>query len=215
MLEDLKQELTLIAKKAELEGLCKHKAGNFSIKDPKSGLILVTPSGIARSKLTYEDICVTDMNANVIERKDNLKPTSELLMHLYAYKTRPDINAVAHTHSRFATSFAVLNKPIPPIVYEAAYYCGMVPVAPYARPGTVELAESIVEPLRQGDTCLLQHHGVIALGKDLETAYLNAHYVEEVAEIYYRALLINHGQEPPVLPQEELQKWEYPSYIKL
>ncbi|MFD3158046.1 class II aldolase/adducin family protein [Haloimpatiens sp. FM7330] len=215
MLENLKKEVTKIAKKADIEGLCKHKSGNFSIRDKETGYIVVTPSGVAREDLTYNDICVVDMNANVIEINNSVKPTSELLMHIYAYKTRPDVYAVVHTHSRFATSFAVLNKEIPPIIYEAVYYGGIIPVAPYGRPGTKALAENIIEPLKKSDACLMQSHGVITVGSDIKDAYLKANYVEEVAEVYYRTLSMNGGKEPPILPMTELKKWQYPSYIKL
>lgn len=215
MLDELKKKVVQIAKQADKDGLCKHKSGNFSIIDRKLGCIAVSPSGIAREDLTFEDVCIVDMNLNVIERKNNVKPSSEVLMHLYAYNTRKDINAVVHTHSRFATVFAVLNKEIPPIVYEANYYGGTVPVASYGRPGTKELAENIVEPLKNTNACLLKSHGVITVGNDLDEAYLNAQYVEEIAEVYYRTLLLNKLSEPETLPIEELKKWKYPSYIKL
>ncbi|WP_123053385.1 class II aldolase/adducin family protein [Clostridium sp. JN-1] len=213
MLEDIKKKLVSIAKKADDEGLCKHKSGNFSIKDKKTGYIVITPSGVDRKELSYEDICVVDSKLNVIENNKNRRPSSELLMHVYAYNSRPDVTAVVHTHSRFATSFAVLKKEIPPIVYEAMYYGGTVYVAPYGRPGTRELAESIVEPLKKSDACLLESHGVITVGEDIDSTYLKAKYVEEIAEIYYRVLLINGYKEPKALPVEELQKWNYPSYI--
>ncbi|MCI1946225.1 class II aldolase/adducin family protein [Clostridium luticellarii] len=215
MLEDKKEELAVIARKADEEGLCKHKSGNFSIKDMSTGYILITPSGVDRKNLTGNDICVLDSEMNVIENKKNYKPSSEVLMHIYAYNSREDVTAVVHTHSRFATSFAVLKKEIPPIVYEAVYYGGTVHVAPYGRPGTKELAQSIVEPLKKSDACLLESHGVITVGENIENTYLKAKYVEEIAEIYYRTLLLNGCKEPNVLPKEELKKWKYPSYVKL
>lgn len=215
MLEALKQEVTAIAKRAEQEGLCKHKAGNFSIRDAASGLIAVTPSGVSRQQLTPDDICIVTMQAGVVECRPGLKPTSELLMHLAAYECRADIGAVVHTHSRFATAFAVLNKSIPPVVYEAVYYGGQALVVPYQRPGTADLATHIQAPLQQTDACLLQHHGVLTVGKDLASAYLNAAFVEDVAEVYYRTLQLNQGQEPPVLSLEELKAWQYPSRIQL
>ncbi|MHC6180155.1 class II aldolase/adducin family protein [Clostridium sp. JNZ X4-2] len=214
MLEDKKEELALVARKADEEGLCKHKSGNFSIRDKDTGFILITPSGVDRKNLMGNDICVLDSELNVIENRENHKPSSEVLMHVYAYNSRKDINAVVHTHSRFATSFAVLKKEIPPIVYEAVYYGGTVHVAPYGRPGTKELAESVVEPLKKSDACLLESHGVITVGEDIEGTYLKAKYVEEIAEMYYRVLLMNNHEEPNVLPEEELKKWKYPSYIK-
>lgn len=214
MLENIKKKLVSIAKKADDEGLCKHKSGNFSIKDKETGYILITPSGIDRQNLSYEDICIVDSKLNVIENIGNRKPSSEVLMHIYAYNTRKDINAVVHTHSRFATSFAVLKKEIPPIVYEATYYGGTAYVAPYGRPGTKKLAESIVEPLKKSDACLLESHGAITVGEDIEGTYLKAKYLEEIAEVYYRTLILNGNKEPNALPIDELQKWEYPSYIK-
>ena len=156
MLENLKKKLVYIAKKAEKEGLCKHKSGNFSIRDIETGYILVTPSAVSREKLSYEDICIVDLNANLIEVNTSVRPTSELLMHLEAYKCRNDINAVVHTHSKIATAFSVLNKEIPPIVYEVVNVVGndgRIKVAPYARPGTVELSKSIIEPIQKSDAC--------------------------------------------------------------
>ena len=215
MLEDIKKKVVEIAKQADKAGLCKHKSGNFSIRDKKTGYIVITPSGVDREVLTYKDACVMDLDANVIEAETNLKPSSEVLVHIQAYKSRPDVNAVVHTHSRFATAFAVIGKEIPPIVYEAANYGKYVLVAHYGRPGTKQLAESIIEPLKKTDACLMEQHGVLVVDENtLDNALLKAFYVEDVAEIYYRALNINGGKEPPVLPPEELEKWEYPSEIK-
>lgn len=219
MLEDLKIKLTKIAKKADSEGLCKHKSGNFSIREEKTGYILVTPSGIAREELTPNHICIVDMNSNLIEVKENVKPTSELLMHLEAYKCREDIKAIVHTHSKVATAFSVLNKEIPPIVYEIVNVVGgdgRIKVAPYARPGTVELAKSIIEPIKKADACLMANHGVLVVSiKDIDDALLKASYVEEIADVYYRTLLINNGNEPKTISEGELSLWKYPDEINL
>lgn len=218
MLEELKKEVVKIALEADRSGLCKHKSGNFSIRDEKTGYVAVTPSGVDREELTYHDICIVDLEANVIEAVTKLRPTSELLMHLELYKTRKDVSAVAHTHSRIATSFAVVNKPIPAIIYECANLGlkdAVIPVAPYGRPGTRELSDSVVEPIQRADCILLEGHGVVAVDKTLKEALLKAHYVEELAEVYYRSLVIAGGKEPKAFAPEELQKWEYPSEINL
>jgi len=218
MLEQLKKEVVKIALEADRSGLCKHRSGNFSIRDKETGYVAVTPSGVDREELTYHDILIVDLEANVIEAVTKLRPTSELLMHLQLYKTRPDILAVAHTHSRIATSFAVINKPIPAIIYECANFGlkdAVIPVAPYGRPGTRALSDSVVEPIKRSDCILLEAHGVVAVDKDPKEALLKAHYVEELAEVYYRALALNGGKEPNAFKPEELQKWEYPSEIKL
>lgn len=218
MLEELKKEVVKIAKEADRSGLCKHKSGNFSIRDEKTGYVAVTPAGVDREELTYHDICIVDLEANVIEAVTKLKPTSELLMHLEIYKTRKDVFAVAHTHSRIATSFAVVNKPIPAIIYECATMGlkdAVIPVAPYGRPGTRELSDSVVEPIQRADCILLEGHGVVAVSNNLKEALLKAHYVEEIAEVYYRALVIGGGKEPKAFTPEELTSWEYPPEINL
>ncbi|WP_040328287.1 class II aldolase/adducin family protein [Clostridium ihumii] len=217
MLEDLKRKLVKIAKEADEAGLCKHKSGNFSIRDEKSGYILVTPSAVSREELTENHICVVDMNLNLLEVNEKVRPTSELLMHIETYKCRKDVKAIVHTHSKFATAFSVLNKEIPPIVYEIVNVIGgsgRIKVAPYKRPGTPELAKSIIEIIKKDNACLMAHHGVITVSeKDIEDAYLKAAYVEEIAEIYYRTLQINKGQEPELIPKEELGVWKYPAEV--
>lgn len=218
MLESLKKQVIEYAVKAEEKRLCQQGSGNFSIRDPETGYICVTPTGVDRTELSFHDIIVMNLDAEVIESESGgLRPTSESLMHIQAYKSRSDINAVAHTHSRFATAFAILNKTIPAVVYETMILnCknGYIPVAPYGRPGTSALSASIIEPLKISDAVLLQSHGTLAVGHTLKEALLKISYTEEFAEIYYYALTIA-GKEPPVIPTSELQNWAYPEKIKL
>lgn len=216
MLEDLKKQVVKVAKEADRIGMCKHKSGNFSIFDPVTGYVVVTSSGVAREVLTVEHICVLDLNANVIEWNKKNKPSSETLMHLSIYQRRKDVRAVVHTHARFSTAFAVLNKSIPPIVYEFSYIgkCSTVPVAPYGRPGTADLAQKVAITLESTDCCLMESHGAIAVGNDIEDAFIKAQYIEEIAELYYITLAVRNGQEPPTLSKDELAKWAYPNEIK-
>ena len=218
MLEDLKLRVMNTAKKAQRDGLCKHKSGNFSARDAETGYVVITPTSVDREDLVVPDMIVMDLDANVIENQTGLRPTSESLMHLEIYKTRPDVMAVAHTHSMYATVFAVLNKPVPAVVYEIANLkCSKtrIPVAPYGRPGTPALAESVVEPCKEADVFLLQGHGAVAVDEtNIEEAYLKAAYLEELSELYHHALTANGCQEPDSFPVEELQSWEYPKEIK-
>ena len=218
MLEDLKLQVMNVAKQAQREGMCKHKSGNFSARDEETGLVVITPTSVDREDLVVPDMIVMDLDANVIENQTGLRPTSESLMHLKIYQTRPDVKAIAHTHSQFATTFAILEKPIPAVVYELANLnCSKarIPVAPYGRPGTPALAESVVDPVKEADVFLLQGHGSVAVDEDnIDEAYLKVCYIEELAELYYHALPANGGQEPKSFPVEELQKWEYPKEIK-
>lgn len=218
MLESLKKDVVAMAKRAQKEGLCKHLSGNLSARDPETGYVVITPTQVDRELLTARDMVVLDLDANVIENESGLRPTSESLMHLQIYKTRPDVNAVCHTHSMYATTFAVLNKPIPAVVYEIANLGvtkSRIPVAPYGRPGTTDLSDSVIEPVQEADVFLLQGHGAVAVSQgNIYDAYLRAAYIEELAQLYYNALCAGQGEEPYFFPPEELQKWEYPSQIK-
>lgn len=216
MLDELKKQVATYALQAERSGLCKHRSGNFSIKDEETNFICITPTGMDREEMSYHDIVVIDMNANVVEAETGKKPTSESLMHIIVYQTRKEIKAIAHTHSKMATAFAVMKKPLPAIVYELFVLgCknGYVPVAPYGRPGTKALADSIVEPLKISNVALMEAHGVIAVAENLKEALLRASYVEELAQIYYYTLTVL-GKEPAVVPLEELNNWSYPQAIK-
>ncbi|WP_103063600.1 class II aldolase/adducin family protein [Actinomyces qiguomingii] len=217
MLESLKKELCEIAKRAQHDGLCKHKSGNFSIRDAETGFLVVSPTSLDRDLLTPRDVVVMNLDAHVVENESGLRPTSEVLMHLEIYKERPEAVAIVHTHSAYATSFALLNKPIPAIVYEVANLGlsrARIPVAPYGRPGTPELAASVRQAVREADCVLLEKHGAVAVdSRNLYEAYLKAAYIEELAQLYHQALTANGGVEPESFATEELQKWAYPAEI--
>lgn len=104
MLEELKKEVIRVAREADRLGMCKHKSGNFSIYDPATGYVVVTPSGVAREVLSPEHICVMDLDANVVSWNKINKPSSETLMHLSIYRERKDVRAVVHTHARYSTA---------------------------------------------------------------------------------------------------------------
>lgn len=216
MLEELKEQVVEYSLAAENLGLCRHRSGNFSVRDEESGFICMTPTGVDRRFMRTADVVVMNMQAEVVESLMGLRPTSEALMHIAAYDARPDVHAVVHTHSKFALSFAVLRKTIPAIVSELAHLgCrkGFIPVAPYARQGSKELADSVRAPLLGSDALLMANHGVLTVdGTSLEEAVLKAAYVEEIAEVYYHVLLMNHGAEPPLLSLDDL-KMRYPRQI--
>ena len=213
MLEELKEYVRRCALEADHAGLCKHRSGNFSVRDAASGLICITPTGMERETMTINDIVVIDMDGHTVESLNRRKPTSELMMHTAIYRSRSDVHAIVHTHSRAATSFAVMNKPIPAIVYELSILeCkeGYVPVAPYGRPGTRAAAENVLAPLAISDVALMQAHGVVAVAENPKEALLKASYVEELADIYYRCLTVL-GHEPETIAADELAKWKYPT----
>lgn len=205
MLEDLKRRVVEIARRAEKDGFCKCKSGNFSIKHKETGYILITPSAVSRELLEEKDIIVLNSKGQIIENLSKYKPSSETLMHIKAYETREDVYGVCHTHAPFSTAFAVQNKEIEPVVLEALEYGIRVPVAKYARTGTKELADSIVEPLKISDACLLEKHGALTVGKNIEKAFLNMQYIEEVAKINIYATILSRGSEIQKFPKSEFE----------
>ncbi|WDV46912.1 class II aldolase/adducin family protein [Clostridiaceae bacterium M8S5] len=218
MLEDIKKKVVSVAKKACESGLCLDGSGNFSIKDEETGYIAITPTKLPRAEMTYHDIIIIDSEGNIVENKTGLKPTSETMMHLEAYKTREDINAVVHTHSMYATSFAICSEEIKGVVFEALAYGGKVPLAKYGRPGTSELAKSIIEPLKISDAVLMEKHGALLVDKDIDVALTKATYLEEVAQMYYHSLAIKSflKSDRPLeaIPEEEFKAWKYPESMK-
>lgn len=203
MLEKLKAQVVRVAKEADKSGLCKHKSGNFSIRDRETGYIVISPSGVAREFLTTKNIIVVDIEGHIIEIESDVKPSSEMKVHLTAYKNRKDISSVIHTHSHYATAFAVQGMEIKPIIFEAVAYGVRTPVAKYQQPGTQKLGDSIIEPLELSDVCLLEKHGVVTVGKNIDDAFLKALYVEDVARIVYHAMQIGGGKLPDAIPQED------------
>jgi len=179
---DLKKRLLYAAQHAEKEGLCRHKSGNFSVCIRDESKILITPSGLYRAALTTDDIVVIDFSGKIIENINNRKASRELMLHIAIYEERSDVDAVVHTHSTYATAFAVCGKKISHIVAEAAFY-GDVEIAEYGEPGSIELAENIRIPIKRADVCLLKNHGVISVADTIENALLKAFYVEDVAKI--------------------------------
>lgn len=165
--------------------------------------MLITPSGMAYETLKPRDIVFINAKG-ALSGKTLRKPSSEWRFHLAAYKARPDMNAVVHTHSLYATVLACAHKPIPAFHYMIAVAGGNdIPLVPYDTFGTQELAEHVAAGLTQRNACLMANHGQIAIGKDLASALELAHEVEVLAEQYAKLLTLG---EPHILPDDEMAR---------
>lgn len=183
-LSDLKAELLVAAMETEKSGLCRHKTGNLSVINREEGYIVITPSGISKAKLEMSDFIVCDLNGEVLKNPMDHKPSIETAMHLACYRKRPDIESVVHTHSTFASAFAVNGEEIPPVLSEADFYGRTTKVVPFAEPGSAELAANAEEALDENtDVLLLQKHGILVVGNKVSDTLLKAAYVEEVAKV--------------------------------
>lgn len=186
MLEQLRQQVLQTALRMVADGLSHGSAGNISALDQESGLIAVTPTAIEYSQMSADDIVIIDKQGQVVE--GCWKPTSEVRMHTIFYRQRPDVGAVVHTHAPYATIFAITHQSIPMVLAESAPYLGApVQIAPYARPGTEELARVVSQTIGQGAAILLANHGLLTVGADLSQAYLASHAAELTARFVYMA----------------------------
>lgn len=180
-------------------GLVRGTSGNVSVRDPDSGTIAITPTGLDYAGMADSDVAVLSLDGAQLD--GDLRPTSELALHLGVYRARPDVGAIVHTHSMFATTFAVLGEQIPPVHYLIGRAGQSVPVAPYARYGTAQLADSCVRALGGGFAVLLANHGVVAVGAGLGAAMAVAEAVEYTAELAWRARQLGV---PQVLDADQL-----------
>ena len=170
------------------EKLVAGTSGNISMRKPDGNheSFLITPSGLAYKLMTVDDIVEIDEKGVPI--KPGQKPSSEWRMHLEIYRKYPDINAIVHTHSPFATGFAVNRQDIPLILIEMKPFLGgEIKVAPFKSPGSLELGQAITPYLEKANSCLLANHGTVSCGKDMEEACTASAYVEDAAKIYYYA----------------------------
>ncbi len=166
-------------------GLTTGSGGNLSILDPESGLIAIGPSGVDYADVTVTDVVLVDRDGQQVEGE--LKPSSELSFHLALYRQRPEITAVVHTHSVYATTMACLNWEIPAVHYLVAFSGDKVPLAPYATFGSKELADNVANYIGDYNALLLANHGLVAIGTGMKHAFNVAEEIELVARIYYQA----------------------------
>ena len=174
------------AKALYLDKLVAGTSGNISLYDPEQGLIVITPGSEDYMTMTRDRVMVIDLDGAVIAGGG--KPSSEWRLHAGIYKSRSDIKAVVHTHSPYATGFAVLHENIPVILIEMIPWLrGDIKIAEFAIPGTAEVGMKALEVLADRHACLLANHGVLAVGDTIQKAYTRASYVEDAAKIYYLA----------------------------
>lgn len=196
-LTQLKRDVLRIAKKAYDEKLMAGTSGNMSVLSRDRQWMVITPSSYDYSIMEEQDIVVTDLDGNVVQGCH--KPSSEWKMHAEIYKHLPHVGAVVHTHSPYATSFAVTHQEIPVILIEMIPFLkGKLEVSPYAEQGSAQVGLNAVPILERKNACLMANHGVVTVGETLDQAYINSVYAEDTAKIYHMAKL--NGQ-PVVIPE--------------
>ncbi len=189
--------LVAVMREMDATGLNHGTAGNASVR--VGDKYLVTPSGIPARDLTADLMVLMDGEGAF---EGDVQPSSEWQMHVGLLAGRPDVNAVVHCHSQYATTLACANKPIPPLHYMTAISGGPeILVAPYAVFGSPALAQSVIETLDGRRACLMANHGQIALGRTPGEALMIATEIEVQASIYHGTLAIGG---PTILSDEQM-----------
>lgn len=200
--QKLRAEIVNTALKMNARGINHNKAGNVSARIA-SGFI-ITPTGVAYEILTTDQL-VAMSHDGVTDDTNNGKnlPSSEWRFHHDIYAARPDVSAIVHTHSIYATTLAVLGQTIPAFHYMVAAAGGEnIRCAAYATFGTQALSDLALVALTGRNACLLAQHGVIACGATLDSALSLAVEVEVLAKMYVEAL--KTGLPIPILDASEM-----------
>jgi L-ribulose-5-phosphate 4-epimerase len=201
-LESLRKELVRLHAELPRHQLVAWTSGNVSVRDPASGLVAIKPSGVRYEDLTAASMVVMDLDGAVVE--GDFKPSSDVASHLYVYRHRPDVNGVVHTHSRFATAFAAVGRPIPVyLTAQADEFGGEIPCAGFAFIGDDSIGELVVDGIGASPAILLRNHGVFTLGPSAEAAVKAAVMVEDIAATVWTALQIGT---PDILDDDAVER---------
>jgi L-fuculose-phosphate aldolase len=202
-LADLRASIVEVGRRLWQRGFVASNDGNISVRVGPDRL-LMTPASVSKGFMTPDMMVVTDLDGGVIEGAPGRKPSSEALMHLVAYRERPDIGAVVHSHPPLSTGFAVAGVPLDrAVLAEVVTTLGSIPIAEYGTPSTPELAEAVAPLVKAHDGLLLANHGALALGKDLFAAYYKMETIEHFARISLVARML--GREH-LLSREEVDR---------
>ncbi|HEY1721815.1 MAG TPA: class II aldolase/adducin family protein [Magnetospirillaceae bacterium] len=183
-------------------GINQGTSGNISLRFGK--VMLITPTAMPYEKMKPSDLCRMPIDGDYGSFEGALMPSTEWRFHLDILKARPEVGAVVHCHSNYATALAICHKPIPAVHYMIAGAGGpTINVAEYATYGTKELSEHALKALEGRTCCLLGNHGQIATGPTLDRALWLAVELETLAKQYVLTQIIGGAR---VLPDEEIAR---------
>lgn len=176
---EIRRDIVAFGKRVYAKGLVAATDGNISVR-MMTDRVMITPSGECLNDLDVEGLVYMDLGGQVLGPGRN--PSSEWPMHLEIYRKRPDVEAIIHAHPPVATGFSVAGTSLSdPVLPELVVMFGSIPTAPYATPATTESADAIRDLIGNHDVIILDHHGAVTVGRDLEDAYLKMEKLEHAA----------------------------------
>ena len=198
-MKNLKNDIVFTSKKTLDLGLNCGSEGNVSVR--RKDTIFITPSGIKTATLNESSISEVDIYGNI---KNNKKPSSEILMHLHIYRNRPEISAIVHCHSIWASILSCGRKKIPSFHYMVAEFGGNdIKCAEYATFGTRKLAKNVLKVLKERNGCLISNHGQLTIANNLNNALDLAISLEKLSKQYYFCSFLKNTK---ILSSKEMHK---------
>ena len=187
--DEIRNEIVNYSRQMYDEHLVSATSGNISVRLPDNeNAFAITPSSENYARMTPDRIVIMTVDGEILSGPEDAKPSSEWKMHAALYKNKSNVNAIVHTHSPYATAFAVNRETIPMILIEMKPWLGGdIPLAEYAPTGSAELGVNVARDIGSRSGCLLANHGVVAIASNLDLAYVRASYVEDAAKIYHMA----------------------------
>ena len=178
--------------------------GNVSVRLADRDGLAITPSNLDYDRMGPGDVCILDFELNPLSAEQ--KPSVESSLHAAVYQARPDVNAIVHTHQVYASALALIKSSIPALFDEQARFLGRsVDVIPYAPSGTGLLKRQIARHvLNHHNAYILQNHGAICLGHDMERAVNNVEILEKCSLAYLLALCTERPVSRIPLPVREI-----------
>ena len=186
--DSAKKQVVETAQKLVQKGYLMATGGNLSTRITGQDAFAITPSNFDYLKMTNEDVCILDFDLNIIE--GDLKPSVESAMHGAIYQARADVNAVVHTHQVYASALTLIKASIPALFDEQARFLGRsVDIIPYAPSGTGFLKNTVAKHVKNHNNAfMMQNHGALVFGHDIERAIHNVEILEKCAQAYLLAL---------------------------
>ena len=186
--EQQKKQIVETAQSLVQKGYLMATGGNLSLRIQGQNVFAVTPSNYDYMKMTPEDVCILDFDLNMID--GHLKPSVESAMHGAVYQVRTDVNAIIHTHQVYTSALTLIKAPIPALFDEQSRFLGRsVDIIPYAPSGTGMLKNTVAKHVKNHNNAfMMQNHGALVFGHDMERAVHNVEILEKCALAYLLAI---------------------------
>jgi len=188
---NVKEDLVAYGVKIARAGLVAGAGGNISARDGE--IIWMKPSGFAMDDITPDDLCGLSL-ADGRQVSGPHKPTSEYNMHLGVYRNRPDVQAIFHTHSPWASGIFSSGAELKPMFAEFICDLGRVRTIPYVTPTSNALADAVAGACKTADTLFMANHGMLATGANMKQAFYRCLVVEDAAKSMIAAAIVGKPQ---------------------